>query len=201
MTGNTDDKKGDAKGDAKGDKKAHTKVHEVIGVFFDRNNLEEAINELRASGYEHDQLGLLASEQTVQSSLADIYERTNLHADASKEPKMAFARKESGDNFWNFNGGLFFAGSTAAAGAVVASAAVFGGALLVAAAAAAGVGAVGAVAANLISKSDADFLAEQVDQGHILLFVRVSGAADESVAKEILSRHASLDVKVYEVPL
>ncbi|MDO8909471.1 MAG: hypothetical protein Q7W55_13355 [Pseudohongiella sp.] len=178
------------------------KVREAIGVFFDREHLEEAIKDLKNSGFEHDQLGLLASEQVVQKSLGDIYTRTNDHDDDSKGPAMAFARKEAGgDNFWSFNGGLFFAGSTAAMGAVVASAAVFGGALLVAAASVVGVGTVGAVAANLISKSDAESLAEQVDQGHLLLFVRVNDLDEEASAVRILSRHAGFDAKVYEVPV
>lgn len=177
------------------------KVRQAIGIFFEREHLEEAIKDLRSSGFEHDQLGLLASEQTVEKSLSDIYIRTNDHHDASKEPKMAFASKESGgDNFWSMNGGLFFAGSTAATGAVVATAAVLGGPLFVAAAAAVGVGAVGAAAVNMMSKSDANYLAEQVAQGHMLLFVRVTGAAEESAAMQILSRHAGFHAKVYEVP-
>jgi hypothetical protein len=178
--------------------KSGVKVREAIGIFFDREHLEEAIRDLEQSGFEHDQLGLLASEQAVEKSLGDIYDRTNDHFDESKGPSMAFARKEAGgDNFWSFNGGLFFAGSTAAMGAVVASAAVFGGALLVAAASVVGVGTVGAMAANLISKSDAEALAEQVDQGHLLLFVRVNNPDEESAAVQILSRHAGFDAKVY----
>lgn len=177
------------------------KVRQAIATFFERDHLEAAIKDLRSSGFEHDQLGLLATEQTVEKSLSDIYARTNYHQDASKEPKMAYASKEADDdNFWSRSGGLFFAGSTAATGAVVATAAVLGGPLLVAAAAAAGVGAVGAAAAGMMSKSDAEQLGEQVDNGHILLFVRVNGAAEESAAKQILSRHAGFDVRVYDAP-
>lgn len=177
------------------------KVRQAIGVFFERDKLEAAINELRSSGFAHDQIGLLASEQTVEKSLGDIYARTNNHDDVSKGPKMAYASKDGDDdNFWSTSGGLFFAGSTAATGAVVATAAVLGGPLFVAAAAAAGVGAVGAAAATMMGKSDADYLGEQIDQGHMLLFVRVTGAAEENSATQILSRHAGFDAKVYKAP-
>lgn len=175
------------------------KVRQAIGIFFEREHLEAAIQDLRSSGFEHGQIGLLATEQTVEKSLSDIYAKTNYHEDTSKEPQMVYASKEAkDDNFWSRSGGLFFAGSTAATGAIVATAAVLGGPLVVAAAAAASVGALGTAAATMMSKSDADYLGEQVDQGHILLFVRVTTLAEETSAVHILSRHAGFDAKVYE---
>jgi hypothetical protein len=181
--------------------KSDIKVRQAVGTFFEREHLEAAIKDLRASGFEHDQIGLLATKQTVEKSLGDIYEKTNNHEDVSKGPIMAYASKEADDdNFWPRSGGLLFAGSTAATGAVVATAAVLGGPLFVAAAAAAGVGAVGAAAVSIMSKSESDKLGEQVDQGHILLFVRVTGLQEESAAVQILSRHAGFDAKVYDAP-
>lgn len=177
------------------------KVRQAIGIFFEREHLDAAIDDLRNSGFDHDQIGLLATEQTVEKSLSDIYAKTNLHLDASKEPKMAYVNKKANDdNFWSRSGGLFFAGSTATTGAIVATAAVLGGPMVVAAAAAAGVGALGAAAALTMGKSDAESLGEQVDQGHILLFVRVTNPDEERTATRILSQHAGMDAKVYEVP-
>ncbi len=148
------------------DETGRKSVREVIGVFFDVQHLEAAIRDLRASGFEHDQLGLLASEIAVEKSLADFYTRTNNHHDVSHAPVIAFVKKNSvGDTFRALEGGLFFVGGTVAMGAAVATGAIFGGALVAAAAGAAGVVAIGALVGGIIHQSDAEYLEEQVDEG------------------------------------
>jgi outer membrane lipoprotein SlyB len=181
--------------------KRHSEVvREVIGIFFDEKNLLDAIKDLRTSGFEHDQLGLLASEHAVQKALGDVYTRTNAHHDPSHAPVTAFVKNESvGDTFRALEGSLFFTGATAALGAVVASAAVFGGALLIAVAGAVGVGTIGALISGIIRQSDAEYLEEQVDEGHLLLFVRASDPDKEKTAVRILSRHSGYDARVHEV--
>src|SRR5690606_18369785 len=105
-------------------------------------------------------------------------------------PRMAFVRKKSiGDTVHAWAGALFFAGATTGAGAVVVSAGVLGGALLAAVSGAAAVGAVGAALALVIHQSDAEYLEQQVDEGHLLLFVRTHGEDEERRALDILSRH------------
>lgn len=96
-------------------------------------------------------------------------------------------------------GSLFFAGATTAAGAAVVSAAVLGGALLAAATGAAAIGGVGAAMALILRESDAEHLEQQVDEGHLLLFVRVRDAAAEQRAIDILSRHSAYDARVHSV--
>ena len=48
--------------------------------------------------------------------------------------------------------------------------------------------------------ADAEYLQQQVDAGHILLFVRISDSAKEKQAMNILTRHCGVDVKMYDVP-
>jgi hypothetical protein len=52
----------------------------------------------------------------------------------------------------------------------------------------------------IIHESDAEYLEEQVDEGHLLLFVRTQGADEEAKAVDILSRHGAFQAKVYEAP-
>ena len=47
--------------------------------------------------------------------------------------------------------------------------------------------------ALIIHESDADYLEEQVDEGHLLLFVRTRDAEREAKAVEILSKHCAFD--------
>lgn len=181
-------------------KRDKNSVREVIGVFFGEKSLKAAIKDLRSSGFKHDQLGLLASEYAVQKALGDVYVRTNLHQDEGQAPVTAFVRKQSvGDTFRALEGSLFFAGTTAAMGAVVATSAIFGGALLPAVSGAAAVAVVGSLIGGLIHQSDAEYLEEQVDEGHLLLFVRADDGESEKLAIEIINRHAGYDARVHEV--
>lgn len=175
-------------------------IREAVGIFFDADHLEQAIEELSAAGFDREELGLLASEYAVRQRLSHLYERTSEHPDVGNAPATAFVKKESiGDTIHGLAGSLFFVGSTTAAGAVVASAAVLGGGLLSAVTGVAAIGAIGAVMALLIHESDAEYLEEQVDEGHVLLFVRTPNATREEQAVAILSRHSGYDARIHEI--
>lgn len=175
------------------------KVREAVGTFFDGRHLHEAVDELRSAGFGYDDLGLLAGQYTVRTKLGDFYNEINESADSSDGPATAFVADESvGDTVHAFLGTLFFVGTTAASGAVVASAAVLAGALLPAVAGAAALGAVAASMALIIHQSDAEHLEEQVDEGHLLLFVRTRDDASEARAVDILTRHGAFEARVID---
>jgi hypothetical protein len=182
---------------------AHAAACEAVGIFMDADHLNKAIADLLASGFDRDALGLLASEHAVQQKLGNLYTRIKELQASPQAPETAFVKNESvEDTMHGLTGGLYFAGGTAAMGAVVASSAVLGGPLAVAITAAVAVGAVGALVGGIISKSEADQLREQVDEGRVLLFVRRLGDAGRArQAAEILSRHAAAPARLYEVPV
>jgi len=183
-------------------KENETPIREAVGIFFDGQHLKDALKDLLASGFEPEELGLLASEQVVARSLGDLYTRTNESADSPQAPAIAFIGKESiRETARTLGGSLFFVGTSGVMGAVVASAAVFGGALLAAVGGIVGVGVVGALVATIIHQSDAEYLQHQVDEGHMLLFVRMADSDREQQAMNILIRHSAVDVKMYEVPV
>ena len=177
-------------------------TREAVGIFMDAEHLNTAIGELLEAGFERDELGLLASEFAVQQKLGGVYARIDEIKDAPHASETAFIKNKSAeDTMHGLTGGLYFVGGTAAMGAVVASSAVLGGPLAVAIAATLAVGAVGVLVQGILSKSDAEYLREQVDEGRLLLFVRGLGdTASAERAMEIMSRHAAADVKLYKVP-
>jgi len=176
-------------------------VREAVGIFFESKHLHEAVDELVSVGFDFADLGLLAGQYTVKQRLGDFYNQINESADSDAGPSTAFVANESmGDTVHAFLGTLFFAGTTAASGAVVASAAVLGGSLLPAVAGAAALGAIGGALSLIIHQSDAEHLEEQVDEGHLLLFVRTQDSDEETKAVEILSRHGAYEARIYEVP-
>lgn len=177
----------------------HT-IREAIGIFFDPGHVKAALKELQEAGFKHDEIGLLAGEYTVEKSLGELYTRTNSYSDTSDIPETAFVKKEAlGDTFRSLAGGLVFTGATTAMGVAVISAGVFGGAVLAAVTGAVAVAGVGVLIGSLIHQSDAEYLEEQVDEGHLLLFVRVHGEAEEKKAVAILARHSGFDARVHEV--
>lgn len=176
-------------------------VREAVGIFHNAASLRGAIEELLLSGFKYDEIGLLASEQVVEQSLGDMYVRTNEAAESPDAPAMAFVRREAlGDAARTHSGGLFFVGTAGTSAGLVASSALLGGALLPAVGAIVGVGLVGALVASFIHQSDAEYLQQQIDEGHMLLFVRAEPEREQE-AMQILKRHSGLDVKIYEVPV
>jgi len=176
-------------------------VREAVGVFFDANKMREAIDDLLSSGFDRAELGLLAGEFTVKQSLGDLYTQINELSDDPEAPRTAFVAKESSKDFMHGGlGALSFAGTAAAGGAIVATAGVLGGAIAAATAGVAAVAAISAILGALIGESDAEHLQEQIDEGHLLLFVRTLDPAREKLATDILSKHSGYDVRIYSVP-
>ncbi len=175
-------------------------IREAVGIFFDSSDIKSALKGLQEAGFEHDEIGLLAGEHAVEQALGDLYKRTNTYQDCTNSPETAFVKRDSlGDTFRSLAGGLIFTGATTAMGIAVVSAGIFGGALMVAATGAAAVVGLGALIGSLIHQSDAEYLEEQVDEGHLLLFVRVNNSEEEKRALSILADHAGYNPRIYEV--
>ena len=96
-------------------------------------------------------------------------------------------------------GTLYMTGAAVAGGAVVGSAGILGGAVAAAAATTAVFAGIGALLAGIIHESDAEYLEEQVDEGHLVLFVRTKDAEQEQRALEILKQHAAFDPRIHTV--
>lgn len=178
-------------------------IREAVGIFFNGENLHRTTAALITAGFKSEQLGLLASEYSVQESLGDFYAQTNkaLNNRDPAAPHVSFVKEQSiGDTAHGFAGGLVFVGSTVIGAVAIWTAALIGSALAVAIAGSAAVGAVGGVMLYILRQSDAEYLAESVDEGHLLLFVRTADKEQERKALDILSKHSVYDARIYEVP-
>jgi len=167
---------------------------DLVAVFFDAQTLENTINELSNLGVTKDQLGILCAEESLNGKLGHIYERVSKET-GSDDPDTRFVERESvGTTPYAAIGGLTFVGSALGGGAIVASAAVFGGALAAATAAPVVVGLAGLLAGTIMSKTDSESLQEQIDAGHILLFVRTGEDKFKNEVTAILNKHSGIPV-------
>lgn len=181
-------------------KLAANAVREAIGIFFDAQNLQAAVADLKRSGFSSDVISLLASEYAVKEHLGDVYREVHKGEDTESGAHTAFVAAESmGDVLHGIIGSLVLIGATVTGGAVVASIGALASALITACTGVAAVAGVGAALAAILYKSDAEYLEEQVDVGHMLLFVRTGTPEQEQQALDVLSKHAAYDAKVYAV--
>lgn len=174
-------------------------LREVVGVFFEGSSLEEALTELKNSGFDQNRLGLMAHSATVADKLAHLYEEVQWDQDSTSAPEFKFVEKSSAKSSTNaFLGGLGVIASAAVSGVVVASAAIVGGPVGAATASAVVVGGVGALASTIISKSASQRLQSYLEEGHLLLFVRPKDGQQEKQAQDIFARFSGVDSEVVE---
>lgn len=172
---------------------------EVVGIFFDSEYLQQAIERLKDAGFSSSQLGLLAHSEAVSSKLGHLYDQVAEDPEGCDSPECKFVEKRPAKTSANaFLGGLGLVASAAASGAIVASAAILAGPIGAATAGAAVVGGVGALASTIISESDSQRLQSYLEEGHLLLFVRTASRSEETTAKEIVNELAGLDSEVVE---
>jgi len=175
-------------------------IREAVGIFSETADLQKAMDELLASGFERTAFGLLAGEHTVQSHLHDLYQSANENSGGVDGPNIAFVHKDKNETMF---GNLYFIGGSTLAGAAVLTAGALGGAILAATTGVLAVGAVGAIVGMVIHQSDAEYLEDHINAGHLVFFVRVMNSTEEAKAKEILARHSNFDkdkIKVLTVP-
>ena len=60
---------------------------------------------------------------------------------------------------------------------------------------------IGSILAHMVSKRHADYLAEQIKRGGILLWVHVKNKEFEKKAIEIFQKHSGHDVHVHDLPV
>ena len=158
-------------------------IREVVATFFDAAALEKAVTALKAAGFEKGKISAVAGADTVKHALKGHYQEPDEQSSDPDAPQTAFVGRDSvGDAVHGILGGFFFTGTTVAAGALVATAGALASPLVTAIAAAAAVGGGGALAIQQIGKSEAERLQEEIDRGHLLLFVRTDNRAQERQA-------------------
>src|SRR5689334_22834933 len=99
-----------------------SKVREAVGVFTDRDELEDAIEDLHLAGFDRDQIHLLANCRAVEAKLGHIISNVR---DLEDEPNLPVGnyvdRHERAEGAAALTSGLTLLSSLAAVGEVAAS--------------------------------------------------------------------------------
>ncbi len=174
---------------------------EAVGIFSTEDDLNNAVAALEASGFDHADISLLASEKAVEETLGRGYRRVEEMVAEPDAPRQAFVAREAvNEGKAGVIGGLSYVGAVAAAGSVVASGGAAAAALIPALAAAGGGAALGAVLARQFGARQGKHLEEQLARGGLLLWVRTTSREAEEKALGILREHDAREVHGQEVP-
>lgn len=171
---------------------------EAVSVFDTAEKLQDAIDELLSSGFDHAELSLLADEEAVEKKLGHVYRTTTELEDDPEALRTAYISPEStGDFKGGLIGGLMYFGAIGTAGLVAAS----GGALIAVIALSTAMGAagglLGSALAKLVGDRRASYFEAHLKHGGLLLWVRTRDEARERRATTIMRRHSGMDVHVH----
>jgi hypothetical protein len=176
-------------------------VREAVAVFQTEKDMQAAIDDLLTHGFNRAEISLLASTKAVETKLGHSYRSVTELEDDPDAATIAYATIEApGAAEGAVIATLAYLGAVAAFVPVVA-----GGGALAAALIAMGVGGgsgitIGALLARLIEKHHADYIADELSHGGLVLWVRTWNESDESSAIRILKAHSGVDVHVHGLP-
>lgn len=175
-------------------------VREAVAVFQTEKDMQAAIDDLLTHGFDRAEISLLASTDAVETKLGHRFRSVRELEDDPEAATIAYSTIEaSGAAEGAVIATLTYLGALAAFVPVVA-----GGGALAAALIAMGVGGgsgatIGALLARLIEKGHADYIADQLSHGGLILWVRTWNSDDEVSAARILKSHSGEDVHVHGV--
>jgi hypothetical protein len=176
-----------------------SEVREAVGIFDSEAQMQAAIDDLLSHGFDRAEISVLAPVAAVEEKLGHRFESVAEIEDDPEAMTKAYIPIESlGDAEGAVIGSMLYVG--AFAGIVLVAS---GGALAAALAALAlgGSGtAIGIALARFMNQHHADYIAEQLEKGGLLLWVRTWDPKDEAKAVELLSGHSAHDVHVHALP-
>lgn len=175
-------------------------VREAVGVFHHWDNLQAAVDELTANGFDRSEISLLAGESTVQQKLGHVYTKVGELEDNPDVPRLCFVGRDSlTEGKATAIGGLGYVGAMAAIGVVVASGGTLAWAVIAGLAAGGGGAAVGSLFAHALGHGRAKDLEAQLAKGGMLLWVYTRDPDHEEKALTILRKHEADDVHVHSL--
>lgn len=176
-------------------------LREAVGLFNDPKAMERAVEELLTDTFEQHDISILAREQTVKDQLSHRLATTESLADDATAPREGYpapeARTEGRGALASMLG---YAGAVTAAGLVFATGGTILPAIAAGLVAGGGAAAAGIGLGNALDAKFVDHFERQIEQGGIIVWVRVADPSHERTALEILARHGAHDVHVHELP-
>lgn len=176
-----------------------SEIREAVGIFDSEEALQAAIDDLLSHGFDRAEISVLAPVTAVEEKLGHHFQTVQeIEDDQGIMTKNYVPIETIGDAEGAVIGSLMYVG--AFAGIVLVAS---GGALAAALAALAlgGSGtAIGIALSRFMKQHHADYIAEQLEKGGLLLWVRTWDQKDEDKAVKLLSAHSGHDVHVHGFP-
>lgn len=175
-------------------------VREAVAVFHTEKDMQAAIDDLLTHGFNRAEISLLASTKAVEAKLGHKYRSVKELEDDPEAATIAYATTESsGAGEGAIIATLTYLGALAAFVPVVAGGGALAAALIAMGLGGGGGATIGALLARLIEKRHADYIADQLAHGGLILWVRTWNEGDEASAVKILKSHSGEDVHVHGV--
>lgn len=174
-------------------------IREAVGIFDSEQQLQAAIDDLLSHGFNRAEISVLAPVSAVEEKLGHRFKSVAEIEDDPEAMSKAYIPVETiGDAEGAVIGSLLYVGAFAGIVLVASGGAV---AAALAAIALGGSGtAVGVALARFIKQHHADYIADQLEKGGLLLWVRTWDQKDEAKAVELLSAHSAHDVHIHALP-
>lgn len=153
-------------------------VREAVALFAERAAIEAAIEDLLAADFEHSDLSVLGSHEPIE---------------AAGEPGKPLV-----DVLTALEGEVKYLGPLAAAGFVALASGPVGAVLAGLIAAGVGAAAIKEVLDEVTSTPHTEDFARALEEGSVILWVRVVDEGAEAEAKAILARHGGENIHVHE---
>jgi hypothetical protein len=175
-------------------------IHQVVATFAEAEHFEDAVEAVKAMGFDRSQISLVASHDAVEAKIASRLQHSGKKFDDSAIPQGISTDRDTVKTERTMAIGLpAYIGGAGAGLAIVAT----GGALAIAAGvaavgAAAGAG-IGTLLAKAISEHHAHFLEKQLQMGKLLLTVDLDNIEREGLVVEALKRSGAEDVRTTTV--
>lgn len=180
---------------------AQPTVREVVGVFQDQQSFQNAVDDLLTAGFDRSSLSLLAGHRAIEAKLGNTYDKVTDLEDDPQVPRVAYIGKDSlVEAKTGAIGTLAYVGALAAVGAVVASGGTLAAAIAAAVIAGGGGGVVGTVVSRHLGRAHGESIAQQLEKGGLLLWVRTRDADQETRAIDTLNRNGGADVHGHDMP-
>ena len=173
-------------------------VPEAVGVFDSFETLQQAIYDLRMSGFSRADISLLGSKDAMTEKLGSAYWRAEDLEDNPNAPRAAFVSEEAiGELQGAIAGGFFFLGSYIAMAAMLTPLSTLAASIAAIAIGGGPSAVIGALLARRVGQHHKDYYADQIRNGGILLWIRAIDKERETLAVKILKGHSGRDVHVH----
>lgn len=173
-------------------------LKEVVGVFMSKDDLQRAIRELEGTSFPRQDISVMGSRDDLEKVFGARAVSPEFAIDNPDTPRKAPSRPEEQTiGVAGMIGGTAYVGAMAlalAAGAVtfpaIISAAVLGGI---------GGGTMGAILTKILGDRYNRHIAEQVEKGGLLLWVRTPDSEKEDLARRVMITNNAYDVHLHQI--